>query len=354
MQTCERWVRSASEYGYPVEGGAFHDLACRVLYGQAREEPQLLRAMAEELGELADELLERRELRRRHGGSSAPLEPPEREFLRACCELPAALEACIGLHAARVVCSAPARAPGLYAWSLTGTLLRRFESRDGDVFFRHLAESTAAHAPVAWRSLTQTVAEVRQRMDASLGWPTAEDAHRLACLFGAIEPTWSRYAAALRRGDSPRATSSDQRRLARKAAGACRMARHTFVRLSSPSGWLRLHVEYLLELLEGISRLCREGRPPEEFADVAIHELGFVLSSTVGGPAPANEVAPHPYADNHSGGVAERKRIERGRTRCLARWVVVEPDPFWDEYDVWGALEDIAHSPALSEAPPDE
>jgi hypothetical protein len=342
-----RWLDSAGEYEYPAGGGAFPDLVCRVLYGQSREAPRLLFAMAEELGELADDLLERRELRRQNGSAAPTLDAPERAFLMVCRDLRAPMEACVALHAARALRSPPTRAPGLYAWSLVTTLIRRFEHRDGDAYFRALCDATSHSAPVAWESLSDAVVTASARMAASEGWPDAKDAHALYLHFQNIEPVWARHAAALHHnGSRPQGTS--QRGLARRAASACRLARHTFARLSSQHGWLRLHIEYLLELLAGVDRLAREGHPLEEYADVAIHELAYVLGSASGSLASETDV-PYPFADNHSGGPAERKRIERGRARCLGRWLVHEPDPFWDDYDIWGALEEIGSPAAASE-----
>lgn len=334
-----RWLDSAREYDYASTGGTFPDLVCRVLYGQTREDSCVLLAMADELGELADELMERRELRRHNGSGAATLEAPERAFLTVCRDLPAAVEASIALHAARALRSQPARAPGLYAWSLVHGLARRFEHHDGDAFFRALCAATAQTAGVAWESLSDSLTGVNRRMAASHGWPDPKDAHRLQVLFQSIEPVWARHAVAIHRNES-RPHGNSQRGLARRAASACRLARHSFVRLSSKHGWLRLHVEYLLELLAGIGRLAREDHPFEEYADVAIHELAYVISSAADSLASAG-ADPYPCADNHSGGPAERKRIERGRERCLGRWLVHEPDPFWDDYDIWGALEEI-------------
>ncbi len=336
----ERWLDSAREYDYPAAGGAFPDLVCRVLYGQTRGDPRVLFAMAEELGDLADDLMERRERRRQNGSGPVALEAPEHAIVTVCREFPAAVEACIALHAAHGLRSPPARAPGLYAWSLVGSLIRRFARHDGDPYFRALCAATATTAGVAWESLTDSVVGVSERMAASHGWPDAKDAHCLQALFQSVEPVWARQAAAMRdNGSHPH--DSSQRGLARRAASACRLARHSFVRLSSTNGWLRLHVEYLLELLAGVGRLAREGHPLEEYADVAIHELAYVLSTAAGSLASCS-AAPYPYADNHSGGAAERKRIERGRERCLGRWLVHEPDPYWDDYDIWEALEEVA------------
>jgi hypothetical protein len=325
----------------PSRGGAFPDLATRVLFGQAREEPALLRDLAMELEEMADELLERREARRSEG-TVGGFGEPEREFVAMCGESRAVMEAAIALHAAQLLPQPGSRTPGLYSWSLVAGVMRRFEVTDVDPFFAHLVEATSSQAPVPWRALESKLAEVRARMDAAFGWPSSEDAHGLACLFQSVEPAWTRCGSSLPYDGSPRPRGSAERRLLRKAVGACRLARHTFVRLSSPSGWVRLQAEYLLELTEGIARLSGEGRALEEYADVAIHEFCNVASALVGGGGHAAGQALRPYSAHSSGDAAERKRIERGRARCLSRWLVHDPDPCWDEYEVWPALEEIA------------
>jgi len=296
-----------------------------------------------ELASLARAALESHERDRELAADERPISEAEQAFLMALSQHGAAVDSGLGVLGACLRSSRLTPSDKLYPFGLIrGLVAAAFDPPRGNPYTRAIIERVRARTPEAWQAVLDALTPIATPPDGPAGWPDPADSARAARALAAIEPTWEVEALVIReraRRLSPKLSSGHRRDLER-ALQWCVSARHTLTRSSSRHGWLRLLLDYLLEVRSGAARIIAEARPDaptSTFVDIVMHELAHALTATDSDPSATAQA----LLDRHSGGAAARMRLSRGRERCLARWTHVEPDPDWDDGDFARLLDEL-------------
>ncbi len=260
----------------------------------------------------------------------------------------AAIDSALGLLGARLAGPRPGPAPVPASPKLyPAVLLERLSSAPfapprANPRIPAIAERVARRDPDAWRTAIEALGVIASER-ASGAWPHPTHARHAADALATVEASWEREGLvvleAQRRAGAHR--SSGERRDLAQALRWCTSTRQILTRLSSELGWLRLILDYLMEIRRGAERIIDEARPDaptSTFIDVVMHELAHALAVVDADPLAAVQA----LVDRDAGGEAARARLSRGRERCLSRWHLIEPDPVADDEDFANLLRDFA------------
>jgi len=294
----------------------------------------------DELARHAQRVIEAHEIARTLPLEERSVTIDEQTFLVAVHRYGLTLDAAITLLGGRLRASSIRPSDKLYPAELLRELVRAPER--GDRFRIEIARQVEAEAPETWRAVTAALAPIASTIETAERWPEPARARAAVPALRAVEPTWEKHALLVReRARRAGKPSSEARHLLSRAFEWPVATRHVLERLGNPTGWLRLMLDYYRELRAGAGRLIAEARrdtPTSAFLDVVDHELAHVVHVVDADPMTTGAS----FGARDAGDANCRKRLSRGRGRCLARWTQVEPDPEWDEADFDALLAAIA------------
>ncbi|MCC6622096.1 MAG: hypothetical protein IT385_12610 [Deltaproteobacteria bacterium] len=326
LAATQRWTDLLDEL---VDASELLELAYGIeVAGRERTLRPLVDAI-DELARHAQHVVEAHEASRSLPLDERPVTIDEQTFLVAIHRFGLTLDAAIALLGGRLRVTSLKPSDKLYPAELLRELVRAPDR--GDRFRTEIARQVEADRPDAWRAVTAALAPIAGALESAQRWPDPAHARAAVPALRAIEPSWEKHALLVReRARRTGKPSSEARHMLSRALDWAVATRHMLERLASTTGWVRLMLDYYRELRAGVARLIAEARrdtPTSTFLDVVDHELAHVVQVVDADPLTAEAS----FVARDAGDPNCRKRLSRGRGRCLARWTQVEPDPDWDE-----------------------
>ncbi|NUN13425.1 MAG: hypothetical protein HUU55_07295 [Myxococcales bacterium] len=363
----EGWLDILREFNYPIDGGDFGELVCRIPYVGPEGLDSLRRAVESIYYAMNDRDHPNPALA--DGTHSAPQTPPrralstgDRYFLDLCLGKASLVESILAISGAALIdAPGPARAVGCYPahrLDYAARLFRRQPPMDETAIT--LLAIVEKRNGALLHKLTAAFQAIRPGFGYNVPWPTAETCaviHRLAT---DLEPFWEIAAADVVGAVTPTAGNDaastrlrqDQSRTLSRLRYCCRDIAILSQLLCLSQGWLRLLLYSKLSLLEAIRRYAAY-RPVEEIAEVIAWEFSpLIRLATVAlfHRSPNVERLVCDTAQNST--LATRKRLQRARYRLLwnAGWrdrnQIVEPNAILHDTadDLFSYLKDIRNA----------